>query len=172
MLDIFSLSTGSLLERETYAKRIMAKKRSREHSGNDAELIEIYEDLAHVSEDIRLKAAKFLIQKVSSAGSDFSQHLSRVLERLFRGLCSSRKAARLGFSVALTELLSLHFAPTKTGAQSPDMNEVMDIFEQQTKTGGDVSRTVRPPLQMIFAMLTSIRKLEIITLGVFLVQMY
>lgn len=69
----------------------------------DTELIEIYEDLANESEEIRLEAAKNLLAKLPSLSSE-QRH--RVLGRLFRGLCSGRKAARLGFSVAVTEVLT------------------------------------------------------------------
>ena len=84
-------------------KEIHTKKRRRESRTVDTELIEIYEDLANESEETRLEAAKNLLTKLPSLSSE---QRYKVLGRLFRGLCSGRKAARLGFSVAVTEVLA------------------------------------------------------------------
>lgn len=70
----------------------------------------LYELLGSEDSDERLQAADVIISKLlGSTDSDegvSESSLDRHLEkRLFRGLASSRKASRLGFSVVLTEIL-------------------------------------------------------------------
>ena len=79
---------------------VMGQKRRREAPIGVARRTEVYEDLGHVDQSIRLKAARTLLTEfVPGASTD---QLQEILRRLIRGLCSGRKAARLGFSVALT----------------------------------------------------------------------
>ena len=106
----------------------MSQKRRREQPSTDAALIEIFEDLAHEKEDIRLNAAQRLLSKFSLGNKPSSEEVQKLLKRLFRGLCSGRKAARLGFSVALTEILIQH---VRTGSQgsSASMFSPGDVFE-------------------------------------------
>ena len=82
-----------------------SKQQRGEVTGVDPELVEIYNRLADEKESRRLKAASKLLKKLEKA-SDNPHQINTTLRRLFRGLCSSRKAARQGFSIALTELLS------------------------------------------------------------------
>lgn len=78
----------------------MGHKRRREDTTKVSRRTEVYEDLAHLDQSIRLKAAQTLLTElVPGANTD---QLNEILRRLIRGLCSGRKAARLGFSVALT----------------------------------------------------------------------
>lgn len=81
-----------------------SRKRRIEYSETDAKLASIYSDLSEDVKAVRLKAAAELIRTLS--GSDAAQ-IDRALTRLVRGLCSNRKSARSGFSVALTEVLRL-----------------------------------------------------------------
>ena len=84
----------------------MVKKRRRETPNTNETLIEIYDDLANLNEGIRLKAVHSLITIfVCSPQANVGQ-LNEIFTRLVRGLCSGRKAARIGFSVALTSFLS------------------------------------------------------------------
>ena len=84
----------------------MAKKRRHEASNARETLIEIYDDLANLNKSIRLKAVHSLIAIfVVSPQANVGQ-LDDIFTRLVRGLCSGRKAARVGFSVALTSFLS------------------------------------------------------------------
>ena len=87
---------------------MMPKKRRRDVSATETQLVEIYEDLANLEETIRLRAAHSLLTYLNAGSStdDNGQRLDSVFNRLTRGLCSGRKAARVGFSVALTELLT------------------------------------------------------------------
>ena len=125
----------------------MSKKRRRDPGTIDTQLVEIYEDLANESGDIRLRAAQSLLQKLSVDNSPSKEKVTEVLTRLVRGLCSGRKAARLGFSVAFTEFLVQHLVDRAQDV--PDrlgFSEVLDLLIKQTEVGGKVSGQVIPPL--------------------------
>ncbi|EXJ61462.1 uncharacterized protein A1O5_11778 [Cladophialophora psammophila CBS 110553] len=108
----------------------MSKKRKREV---DVELVKVYEDLADIQENIRLAAAHTLLSKIYKPGITSHEQTKTILTRLFRGLCSSRKSARLGFSVALTELLSqLAVAPVSSTESDVSVSTVIDILEAET----------------------------------------
>lgn len=66
----------------------------------------LYELLGSEDPSERLQAADVIISKLLDNDGVSESSLDRHLEkRLFRGLASSRKASRLGFSVVLTEIL-------------------------------------------------------------------
>lgn len=110
----------------------------------DAHLVEIYEDLANVDEKIRLKAAHVLLTKFVFEGTATSDQLKEILRRLFRGLCSGRKAARLGFSIALTEFLNgLLGSKAKKVPGFHDITGLLETLESQTHVSGNVSGQVR-----------------------------
>jgi DNA polymerase phi len=113
----------------------MSRKRKREV---DVELAKVYDELADDQEHKRLKAAHTLLSKVFKSGVTSDDQLKAILNRLFRGLCSSRKSARLGFSVALTELLS-QVAGSTEDALSISTSAVIDILEAQTTAEGSIS---------------------------------
>lgn len=106
----------------------MSKKRKREV---DVELVKVYEDLAHDQENTRLAAAHTLLTQIYKQGITTNDQLKTILTRLFRGLCSSRKSARLGFSVALTELLS-QLASTQEASHDTSLSGIIDILEAQS----------------------------------------
>ncbi|GAB7351533.1 hypothetical protein MBLNU459_g2171t1 [Dothideomycetes sp. NU459] len=81
-----------------------SRKRRIEYTEADAKLASLYNELSEDVKALRLKAAAELIRTLSE--SDGAQ-IDRALTRLIRGLCSNRKSARSGFSVALTEVLRL-----------------------------------------------------------------
>jgi DNA polymerase phi len=119
----------------------MASKRRRDVSTADTRLIEIYEDLANENEEIRLKAAHTLLSEFARPTSSSQQKIKTILQRLFRGLCSSRKAARLGFSVALTEFLAQIFqSPVEERGLS--QNDILGILDKDTISGGNTSGQV------------------------------
>lgn len=107
------------------------KKRRREPYNVDVKLVEIYEDLASEKDEIRLKAAQALVSQFTPDKSLTAEQIQRVLQRLFRGLCSSRKAARIGFSIALTEILSQVFASSRVSSEI-DVPKVLNIWESQS----------------------------------------
>lgn len=121
----------------------MSKKRRRDQPAVDTQLVEIYEDLANVDENIRLKAAHALLTNFVREGKASGEQLHEILRRLLRGLCSGRKAARLGFSVALTELLIEILGPN--GRKVPGFHDILGIIEtlkKQTQVSGHVSGQV------------------------------
>jgi DNA polymerase phi len=90
---------------ETTAVEPQTPKRRRQISEQDRRLAKLYEDLADEASDIRLKAAKELLVQLSPENGPSPGLVLKTLNRLIRGLCSGRKAARYGFFVAFTELL-------------------------------------------------------------------
>ena len=114
----------------------MSKKRKRDGTEVDPDLVEVYDQLADEDSSKRINAASKLLTKVYQRDVTTDEQLKAILTRLFRGLCSGRKAARHGFSIALTELMSARNWPRKT-AITPA--QVVDIFESQTTAEGAAS---------------------------------
>ncbi|KAL8908419.1 MAG: hypothetical protein Q9207_000838 [Kuettlingeria erythrocarpa] len=118
----------------------MSIKRRREPSSIDTRLIEIYEDLANEDQEIRIKAASALLSKFCTENDNSEEQLLRVVQRLIRGLCSGRKAARIGFSVALTELLSQRWGQSHiNGAEYKQISDLIDNLVDQTEVSGKIS---------------------------------
>nr|KMM65379.1 DNA polymerase V [Coccidioides posadasii RMSCC 3488] len=115
------------------AGAVNPRKRRREPVNVDVKLVEIYEDLSNEQNEIRLKAAHDLLSRFTPDQNAPNEQIEKVLKRLFRGLCSSRKAARIGFSIALTELLSQVFSGSN-GRNSEELNipKTIEILESQT----------------------------------------
>lgn len=115
----------------------MSKKRKREV---DIELVKVYEALADENESERLQAALTLVSSIFKPGVTSEEQTKSILTRLFRGICSGRKAARLGFSVALTELLSeLPISSDATPITTVSAASVVDILEAHTIPEGGTS---------------------------------
>lgn len=121
----------------------MSKKRRREQPAVNVQLVEIYEDLASVDENIRLKAAQALLTNFVADGKSTGEQLNEIVRRLFRGLCSGRKAARLGFSVVLTELLAELLGPSRRDvAGFQNALELIETLKKQSQVSGNVSGQV------------------------------
>ena len=152
----------------------MSKKRRREQPAVDTQLVEIYEDLADVDENVRLKAAETLLTKFVANGKPTGEQLNEIVRRLFRGLCSGRKAARLGFSVVLTELLTELFDPNGNAvAGGQTVLELIETLKKQSQASSNVSGQVRSfGMSSIYSLLSIeqslCRKSEIISLDDFL----
>ncbi|KAJ5701853.1 hypothetical protein N7488_009401 [Penicillium malachiteum] len=114
------------------------KKRRREAYNVDVKLVEIYEDLASEKDEIRLKAAQGLISQFTPDKNPTDDQIKKVLLRLFRGLCSSRKAARIGFSIALTEMLTQIFAVKREGSEL-ELVDALRLWESQSNTSNSES---------------------------------
>jgi hypothetical protein len=73
-------------------------------------VMELYEQLASNEEEERIKAAKQLVRRVVEGGKsgqvEKGVDSEYALNRLIKGLSSGRESARLGFSIALTEVSS------------------------------------------------------------------
>ncbi|KAJ5605804.1 hypothetical protein N7510_008585 [Penicillium lagena] len=121
----------------------LSKKRRLELGNVDTKLVEIYEDLASEKDEIRLKAAQGLVSQFTPDKNPADDQIQKVLQRLFRGLCSSRKAARIGFSIALTEVLTQIFSSTRDAAQF-GLSDALKIWEVQSNaTGGESGQEQR-----------------------------
>lgn len=117
----------------------MSRKRKRGFSGVDSTLVDIYEQLANEDEQNRIDAAHSLISRFIDPDTFSFEQAKGILSRLFRGLCSSRKAARLGFSIALTESLSHLPLSTNQLEDGISTSAVIDLLESKTVPDGSVS---------------------------------
>lgn len=121
----------------------MSNKRRREQPAVNIQLVEIYEDLANVDENIRLKAAQALLTNFVANRKSTGEQLNEILRRLLRGLCSGRKAARLGFSVVLTEVLTELLGQSGNGvAGVQDTLELVETLKVQSQISSSVSGQV------------------------------
>ncbi|KAI5293640.1 DNA-directed DNA polymerase [Ascosphaera acerosa] len=119
---------------------MVSRKRRREPANVDVRLVEIYEDLANNDDKVRLKAAHELVSRFTPEKKPQAEEVQKVLTRLFRGLCSGRKSARVGFSVALTEVLSQVFAEGREDAASGvSVTSAIEIWEKQSTLIGDAA---------------------------------
>jgi DNA polymerase phi len=70
--------------------------------------MELYNELASNEEGRRIKAAGKLVRRIvegkNTGNPEKGMDLTYSLNRLVKGLSSDRESARLGFSVALTEV--------------------------------------------------------------------
>ncbi|KAJ5585498.1 uncharacterized protein N7459_005298 [Penicillium hispanicum] len=115
-----------------------SKKRRREPYNVDVKLVEIYEDLASEKDEIRLKAAQGLVSQFTPDKSPADELIKKTLQRLFRGLCSSRKAARIGFSIALTEILTQIFSSPRESSEF-GLTDALSLWESQSNSSGSES---------------------------------
>ncbi|OQO01784.1 hypothetical protein B0A48_12257 [Cryoendolithus antarcticus] len=86
-----------------------SRKRRLDYSEADAQFARMYDELADDVQAVRLAAAGKLIRALSATSDAQIPRLQSAIARLIKGLCSGRKAARLGFSIALAEVLRLAF---------------------------------------------------------------
>ncbi|KAJ5545292.1 hypothetical protein N7535_006325 [Penicillium sp. DV-2018c] len=116
-----------------------SKKRRREPHNVDVKQVELYEDLASEKDEIRLKAASGLVSQFTPDKQPTDEQIKKALSRLFRGLCSSRKAARVGFSIALTEILAQVFlTPREPVAFS--FSDALNLWDTQTSAAGSETK--------------------------------
>ena len=116
-----------------------SRKKRVKYSDEDAELAKIYSDLADEVQDVRIKAAGELIKNLSTELLDKTERQQAAQTRLIKGLCSSRKAARLGFSVALAELVRLRDRSYKSKCSPTLFEEILRLTTPQ----GNISGTER-----------------------------
>ena len=119
-----------------------ARKRRLGYTNEDARLAQLYNDLSDEVKATRLKAAAELVR--SLRGTD-PERIGQALTRLVKGLCSSRKASRSGFFVALSEVLPLakdveasipsetHFEPSSL------INKVESLTQPESTSSNQVS---------------------------------
>lgn len=119
-------------------------KRKRQVTDDKLQLYRLYEDLAAESDNVRLEAAKQLIMKFSPENRPSAEDIHKALNRLIQGLCTQRKAARVGFCVPLTELLRQHFGKVSNPIEDldRDVESLLKRIERQTKVEGNCSGMV------------------------------
>jgi DNA polymerase phi len=115
-------------------------KRRRQINEEQIKLAKLYEDLAAESDDVRFEAAKQLILKFSPENKSAGKDVKTALSRLIKGLCSQRKAARVGFSLTLTELLRQIFGQSSSPIEDLDLDvaSLIKLVEEKTKVEGNV----------------------------------
>lgn len=99
-----------------------------------------YNQLSSEDANERLIAANAVITGLLSGEGVSEATLVRHLERrLFRGLASGRKGARLGYSIALAEILGQLFGDRESKYPELTFEKVLDILRLKTKPEGDLS---------------------------------
>jgi len=120
-------------------------KRRRQMKEEKLKLSKLYEDLAAESDDVRITAAKQLIVRFSPESAPAAGEIKVALDRLITGLCSQRKAARVGFSLTLTEMLRQLFGQDTSAVEGAnlDVGSIIKMVEEKTKVEGNVPGRVR-----------------------------
>jgi DNA polymerase phi len=115
-------------------------KRRRQMKEDKLKLSKLYEDLAAESDDVRFEAAKQLIVRFSPVSAPAAGEIEVALDRLITGLCSQRKAARVGFSLTLTEMLRQLFGQDTSTVEDAnfDVASIIKMVEEKTKVEGNV----------------------------------
>ncbi|XPS98905.1 DNA-directed DNA polymerase [Ascochyta lentis] len=118
-------------------------KRRRQLNEDHLKLSKLYEDLAAESDQVRFEAAKQLIVKFSPESEPAAKEVETALTRLIKGLCSQRKAARVGFSLTLTELLRQIFGGVKIEGLDHDVTSIIKMVDEKTEIEGNVPGRAR-----------------------------
>jgi DNA polymerase phi len=150
-----------------YAEDLVERKKIRTFTDQDGKLANLYENLADEASDVRLNAAKDLVAELLSESVLDHKHLEKAIKRLIRGLCSGRKAARLGFFLAFTELLRQLYS-SKSNESPISKTELIPLIKSLTRAEGQASGQVRCSVTCHLLKLTDYRKKEIIALGDFM----
>ena len=122
-----------------------SRKRRVGYSDADAQQAKTYNDLADDIQAVRLKAARTLLERLSVNSPNQVPSIREALTRLVKGLCSGRKAARIGFSIALCEVLRLAFGLAyEHGAHELHLGaiteQVFKLTEAESKASGQEKR--------------------------------
>ncbi|KAF1930381.1 uncharacterized protein M421DRAFT_418700 [Didymella exigua CBS 183.55] len=118
-------------------------KRRRQLNEEHVKLSKLYEDLAAESDEVRFEAAKQIIVKFSPESNPAAREVETALTRLIKGLCSQRKAARVGFSLTLTELLRQIFGGIKIEGLDHDVASIIKMVDEKTEIEGNVPGRAR-----------------------------
>ncbi|KXL44188.1 hypothetical protein M433DRAFT_155175 [Acidomyces richmondensis BFW] len=96
---------------ETEDHHVHPSRKQRLESGEvDLRLAEFYNDLADDMQEVRYRAAMSIVQALTVTSPHQVHRIDKSLTRLIKGVCSGRQSARLGFSVALAEVLHVAFS--------------------------------------------------------------
>lgn len=117
-----------------------SRKRRLDYSQADAQLAKIYNDLADDVQAVRIKAAGEVIRNLSVKSDHQIERIEKAIARLIKGLCSGRKAARLGFSIALSEVLRLALDLKDSGITLAKLTAKIAEFTTAHVTAGGQER--------------------------------
>lgn len=117
-----------------------SRKRRLDYSQADAQLAKIYNDLADDVQAVRIKAAGEVIRNLSAKSDHQIERIEKAIARLIKGLCSGRKAARLGFSIALSEVLRLALDLKDSGITLAKLTAKITEFTTAHVTAGGQER--------------------------------
>jgi DNA polymerase phi len=117
-----------------------SRKRRLDYSQADAQLAKIYNDLADDVQAVRIKAAGEVIRNLSANSDNQVERIGKAIARLIKGLCSGRKAARLGFSIALSEVLRLALDLKASGITLKNITAKVAEFTTAHVTAGGQER--------------------------------
>ena len=134
-------------------------KRPRQSIDSQVNLSKLYVDLAAEEDGVRLEAAKQIIVRFSPENKPAAKEVEEALVRLIKGLCSQRKAARVGFSLTLTEFLRQSFGEKKSEIEGLqlDVASIIKLVEEKTKPKGNVPGKVRmQPGRLMLLMLMGV----------------
>jgi len=131
----------SSADREQESSVHPARKRRLEYTEADKQLAQLYNDLSDEVKSTRIKAAAGLVRALKGAEPT---RLHEAITRLVRGLCSSRKASRSGFFVALIEVLSLSKG-VDTSASDLSPQSLITRIESLTEPESTSNNRVRHP---------------------------
>ncbi|QSZ34050.1 hypothetical protein DSL72_005630 [Monilinia vaccinii-corymbosi] len=104
--------------------------------------VKLYDLLSNEDGMQRLDAANAIVSGLLGEDGVQEATLEKHLKKLFRGLASGRKAARLGFSIVLSELLAQLFGPANLSATKYaglTFDNVFEFLIVKTKPEGDLS---------------------------------
>jgi DNA polymerase phi len=117
-----------------------SRKRRLDYSQADAQLAKIYNDLADDVQAVRIKAAGEVIRNLSAKSDHQIERIEKAIARLIKGLCSGRKAARLGFSIALSEVIRLALDLKASGITLAKLTAKIAEFTTAHVTAGGQER--------------------------------
>ncbi|SMY25138.1 unnamed protein product [Zymoseptoria tritici ST99CH_1A5] len=103
--------------------------RKRKVSEADAELSEIFNGLRDELPTVRTEATLNLMRKLAVKTPEQTQKINNAITRLIKGVCSSSKGARLGFSLALSEVLRL----ARKGEAKVSVGQMVEKVEALTR---------------------------------------
>ncbi|RDA89284.1 hypothetical protein CP532_0566 [Ophiocordyceps camponoti-leonardi (nom. inval.)] len=130
-----SVSTKPSLDPQPFAEIPNPEDRKREAA--------LYELLGSEDEAERIEAADCIVSSLLKGPGASEAVLQRHLDRrLFRGLASGRNAARLGFSLVITEILSQLYGPdTQVGSRYAGLTfeKSLALLVDKTQAGGKIS---------------------------------
>ncbi|XP_067140370.1 myb-binding protein 1A-like protein [Centruroides vittatus] len=92
-------------------------------------ILDSFYKLTDVNKTTRFKAVENVLNTLQRSKEDNTSDISYCLQRLIKGLASSRKAARQGFAVMLTELLRKF--------PSVSLDEILSLISKHLSINGD-----------------------------------